>query len=63
MQLRNFIEDGELCGPTMFDANREVCFIVARNGISTGVAFRRESDIESFVRGHCTKSTASTRRP
>ena len=52
MQLRDFVKDGELRRPTMFDANNEECFIVVQNGTSTGVTFGRAAGIESFVRDY-----------
>ena len=52
MQLRDFVKDGELRRPTMFDANGEECFFVVKNGTSTGVTFGRATSIESFVRDY-----------
>lgn len=37
MRLRDFVKDDELRQPTMLDANGEECFIVVKNGNSTGV--------------------------
>jgi hypothetical protein len=50
MQLHDFVKDGELRHPTMRDVNGEECFIVVKNGTSTGVTLGRASGIESFVR-------------
>jgi hypothetical protein len=52
MQLRDFVKDGELRRPTMFDANGEECLIVVKNAASTGVTFGRANGIESFVRNY-----------
>ncbi|KAF8464984.1 hypothetical protein DFH94DRAFT_796235 [Russula ochroleuca] len=49
MKFRDFVKDGELRRPTIFDANREECLIVVKNGTSTGVTFGRTTSIESFV--------------
>jgi hypothetical protein len=58
MQLRDFVKDGELRRPIMFDANREECLIVVKNGTSTGVTFGRATGIESFVRDYKEYSTS-----
>ena len=50
MRLRDFVKDGELCHPTMLDANGEQCLIVIRNSATTGVTLSRATGIESFVR-------------
>jgi len=52
MPLRGFVDHGELCKPTMLDANEEACLIVVKNGAATGVTFGRASGIESFTRDY-----------
>ena len=58
MQLRDFVKDGELRRPTMFDANGEECFFVVKNGTVLPSVARPASNHSSVI----TKSTAFTRR-
>ena len=60
MQLRDFVKDGKLRHPTMLDANGEECFIVVKNGASTGLTFGHTSSVESFVCDYNEHSINST---
>ncbi|KAG7096091.1 hypothetical protein E1B28_006767 [Marasmius oreades] len=50
MQLRDFVKDGDLHRPAMFDGDGEPCIMVTKNGAGTGLTFGRSTGIESFVR-------------
>ncbi|TDL17861.1 hypothetical protein BD410DRAFT_534844 [Rickenella mellea] len=58
--LLDVVEEPELRHPTMLDANGEVCFIVVKNGNSTGVTIGRATGIESFVREYDKKGVRAT---
>ncbi|GJJ08867.1 hypothetical protein Clacol_003087 [Clathrus columnatus] len=47
MQLRDFVKYHEF---SMLDASGDPCFIVIKNGATTGVTLGRISELESFVR-------------
>ncbi|KAH7882038.1 hypothetical protein F5I97DRAFT_1931762 [Phlebopus sp. FC_14] len=62
MQLRDFVKYDELRRPTMLDANGEECFIVVKNGATTGVRLGRTTGIESLVREYKDGAIHSTSR-
>ncbi|KAI0258406.1 hypothetical protein BC834DRAFT_926521 [Gloeopeniophorella convolvens] len=50
LQVRGFVPEHEIHQPTQFDPNGEECFIVLKNGNTTGVTFGRGTGMESFIR-------------
>ncbi|KIJ12044.1 hypothetical protein PAXINDRAFT_163961 [Paxillus involutus ATCC 200175] len=63
MQLRAIVTYDELRRPTtMQDANGEACFIVVKNGATTGLTLGRATGIESIVREYKNYAIHSTSR-
>ncbi|KAJ7755319.1 hypothetical protein DFH07DRAFT_868423 [Mycena maculata] len=50
LQVKGFVKEEEIRQPTQLDANGEECFLVVKNGKTTGVTFGRGAVLESFVR-------------
>ena len=50
LKVKGVVKEDEIRKPKQLDANGEPCFIVIKNGRTTGVTIGRGTGIESFVR-------------
>ncbi|KAI6117954.1 hypothetical protein F5141DRAFT_591568 [Pisolithus sp. B1] len=60
LQLQDVVKEDELHHATTLDVNGEECFIVVKNGNTTGVTIGRGTSTESFVREYDDYGVGST---
>jgi len=60
LELRDLIQEDQMCNPYMLDHDGEPCLFVIKNGNATGVTIGRTTGTFSFVREYFNNGTHQT---